>query len=232
MCTARCASPLVLLIAALFVSIAPWSAIAEEKKVSEPEDSAIASIKGYIADQEVDTARNRWKEQLPPPPLTKFDPSHNYYWNLATNVGDIKIRLMSEVAPKHVASTIYLTELGFYDDLVFHRVISRFMAQGGDPIGNGSGGPGYSYDGEFDKSVTHDEPMLLSMANRGPSTDGSQFFLTFVPTPHLDGKHTIFGKVVEGKGTVRELEKRGSQSGKTSEILVIEKATISFAPKN
>lgn len=232
MCTARRASSLVLLIAALFVSIAPGSAIAEEKRVSAPEDSAIASIKDYIAKEKVDTARNRWKEQLPPPPLAEFDPSHNYYWNLATNVGDIKVRLMPDVAPKHVTSTIYLTELGFYDDLVFHRVITRFMAQGGDPVGNGSGGPGYSYDGEFDRRVTHDEPMLLSMANRGPGTDGSQFFLTFVPVPHLDGKHTIFGKVVEGKGTVRELEKRGSQEGKPSELLLIEKATISFAPKN
>jgi cyclophilin family peptidyl-prolyl cis-trans isomerase len=145
-----------------------------------------------------------------------------------------KIRLMPEVAPMHVSSTIYLTRLGFYDDVIFHRVITGFhrvitgfMAQGGDPTGTGTGGPGYQYDGEFDRKVKHDEPGKLSMANRGPGTDGSQFFLTFVPTPHLDGKHTIFGEVAEGMGTVKELEKRGSRSGRPSERLVIEKATIS-----
>jgi cyclophilin family peptidyl-prolyl cis-trans isomerase len=111
--------------------------------------------------------------------------------------------------------------------VAFHRVIDGFMAQGGDPLGNGTGGPGYSYDGEFDKAVKHDAPGKLSMANRGPGTDGSQFFLTFVATPHLDGKHTIFGEVAEGMGTVRELEKRGSRGGKTTEPLMIERATIS-----
>jgi cyclophilin family peptidyl-prolyl cis-trans isomerase len=127
----------------------------------------------------------------------------------------------------HVSSTIYLTKLGFYDDVVFHRVIPGFMAQGGDPTGTGSGGPGYTYGGEFDPSVKHDKGGLLSMANAGPGTDGSQFFLTFVPTSWLDGKHTIFGEVVDGKGTLSELEKRGSSgAGRTTEKLFIERATI------
>jgi len=93
--------------------------------------------------------------------------------------------------------------------------------------GTGRGGPGYKYDGEFDSSVKHDKPGILSMANAGPGTDGSQFFLTFVKTPHLDGKHTIFGRVISGMDTVKALEKAGSRSGKTTEELVIESATIS-----
>ena len=109
---------------------------------------------------------------------------------------------------------------------VSNALISGFMAQGGDPLGNGRGGPGYKYDGEFDPSVKHDKPGLLSMANAGPGTDGSQFFLTFVATPWLDGKHTIFGEVVEGMDVVKQLEAGGSESGQTTTPLQIDKATI------
>ena len=161
------------------------------------------------------------------PPKASFTAGVSYFWNLETNKGAIVVKLMPDVAPMHVSSTIYLTRLGFYDDTVFHRVIQGFMAQGGDPTGTGRGGPGYKYDGEFDRSVKHDKPGLLSMANAGPGTDGSQFFLTFVKTPHLNGKHTIFGRVIKGMDTVKELEKSGSRSGKTKEKLLIESATIS-----
>jgi cyclophilin family peptidyl-prolyl cis-trans isomerase len=105
-------------------------------------------------------------------------------------------------------------------------VISDFMAQGGCPLGTGTGGPGYQYAGEFGR-VKHDKPGLLSMANAGPGTDGSQFFLTFVATPWLDGKHSIFGEVVEGTETLRALEAAGSSSGKTKEPLSIRAASIS-----
>ncbi|RLT35148.1 MAG: peptidylprolyl isomerase [Chloroflexi bacterium] len=159
----------------------------------------------------------------------EFDAATEYFWELETNVGAITVRLLPAVAPMHVASTIYLTRLGFYDGLKFHRVISEFMAQGGCPLGTGTGGPGYQYAGEFDPSVKHTRPGLLSMANAGPGTDGSQFFLTFVPTPWLDGKHTIFGEVVEGMPVVEALEARGSQSGQTTEALSITKATIRVA---
>jgi cyclophilin family peptidyl-prolyl cis-trans isomerase len=134
---------------------------------------------------------------------------------------------MPDIAPMHVSSTIYLARLGFYDGVIFHRVITGFMAQGGDPLGQGIGGPGYDYDGEFSPSARHDRPGLLSMANAGPGTDGSQFFMTFVPTPHLDDKHTIFGEVIEGMETVKQLEKRGSNSGGTSEELLMQTTTIS-----
>jgi len=187
---------------------------------------ATDTLRDFIAQQKIDTSTPGWKTRLPRPPKASFDPAQTYYWNLDTNVGNIKVKLLPQSAPMHVTSTIYLTELGFYDDVAFHRVIPGFMAQGGDPLGRGTGGPGYQYAGEFDPKLKHDKGGMLSMANAGPGTDGSQFFLTFVATPWLDGKHTIFGEVVEGMGTLQELERRGSPSGQTREKLVIRKARI------
>lgn len=169
---------------------------------------------------------NAWKVQLEKPEMMTFDKNTAYFWVLETNKGTIKIKLMPDVAPMHVTSTIFLTRKGFYDGLSFHRVIPGFMAQGGCPFGNGTGGPGYQYEGEFSPNVKHDKPYLLSMANAGPGTDGSQFFITFVATPHLDGKHTIFGNVVEGKDVVKKIEAAGTSSGKPKESLIINKARI------
>src|SRR5262249_7907232 len=134
-------------------------------------DVAIAQIQGFIQSQKIDTKQPGWKTQLPRPPKATFDPAHTYYWNLDTSVGSGKVKLLPASAPMHVTSTIYLTELGFYDDVPFHRVIPRFMAQGGDPLGKGTGGPGYQYAGEFDPKLKHDKPGMLSMANAGPGTD-------------------------------------------------------------
>jgi len=192
-------------------------------------DIAIAAIDRFIAEQSIDRSRSDWKTRLPRPPQADFDASKRYFWDVATNVGDIKIQLMPDVAPMHVSSAIYLARLGFYDGVIFHRVITGFMAQGGDPLGRGTGGPGYDYDGEYSKSARHDRGGLLSMANAGPGTDGSQFFITFVATLHLDDKHTIFGEVVEGMETVRQLEKSGSSSGRTSDKLLMYTTTISVA---
>jgi len=174
----------------------------------------------------IDKSSPMWRVNVPKPEMMTFSGGETVYWHLKTNVGDMKFRLLHDSAPMHVTSTIYLTELGFYDDLLFHRVIPGFMAQGGDPIGNGTGGPGYEYEGEFEASIVHDRPGLLSMANRGPGTDGSQFFITFVPTPWLNGKHTIFGEIAEGDEVLKELEKRGGPGGQTTEELKILKATI------
>lgn len=189
-------------------------------------DSALAAIDEFIASQSVDTANDRWRTGLTRPPGIEFDADSGYFWDLETNVGKLSIRLMPDVAPIHVGSTIYLTKLGFYDGLAFHRVITQFMAQGGCPLGTGTGGPGYEYGSEFDPGVRHDRPGLLSMANAGPGTDGSQFFLTFVPTPWLDDNHTIFGEVIDGMETLKALEVRGSGDGATTEHLEITKATI------
>lgn len=195
----------------------------EECTINQP---ALETIDSFIAEQSVDSSDPGWKTSLRKPPVLSFDADAGYYWDLDTNLGAVAVRLMADVAPMHVSSTIYLTRLGFYDGLIFHRVITDFMAQGGCPLGTGTGGPGYEYDGEFDSRVKHDKPGLLSMANAGPGTDGSQFFLTFVATPWLDGKHTIFGEVVEGMDTVRALELSGSQSGEPSKQLEIRTASV------
>jgi len=169
---------------------------------------------------------NAWKLQLKKPELMTFDSGKDYFWILETNKGTIRIKLMPDVAPMHVTSTIFLTKKGFYDGLIFHRVIPGFMAQGGCPIGTGTAGPGYKYAGEFKPNVKHDRPYLLSMANAGPGTDGSQFFLTFKATPWLDGKHTLFGEIVSGQDVMKKLEAAGSPKGTPKEKLVIIKGRI------
>jgi cyclophilin family peptidyl-prolyl cis-trans isomerase len=188
--------------------------------------AGLAEIQRYIDSQKIDKTKPGWKVRLPKAPFDVSFKGVKVTWKLETNVGDITIKLMPEVAPKHVASTVYLTRVGFYDDVPFHRVIPGFMAQGGDPTGRGNAGPGYQYAGEFDPNVKHTKGGLLSMANAGPNTDGSQFFLTFVPTPHLDGKHTIFGEVVSGMDTLKKLEEKGTQGGQPTGPLKIVKATI------
>ncbi len=115
---------------------------------------------------------------------------------LHTNKGDINLNLEDEKAPLTVANFVNLAKRGFYDGISFHRVIPDFMIQAGCPLGTGTGGPGYRFEDEFDSSLKHDKPGVLSMANAGPGTNGSQFFITHVPTPWLDGKHSVFGSVV------------------------------------
>ncbi len=168
----------------------------------------------------------RWRLHLTKPELATFDTEASYFARVTTTKGDILIRLFADTAPMHVTSFLYLSQLGFYDGLAFHRVIPGFMAQGGCPLGSGTGGPGYQFEGEFDSDRRHDRPGLLSMANAGPGTDGSQFFLTFVETPWLDGNHTIFGEVVEGKETLAALEALGSESGRPQENVKMERVTI------
>ena len=201
------------------------SASAAEEKTMAATDPAIAAIDKQIADAKIDKTNANWKSRLPKPTKVSFTSGKKYIWVLDTNKGVIEVQLLPDSAPMHVTSTIFLTDLGFYDGVIFHRVIPEFMAQGGDPTGSGRGGPGYQYDGEFG-GAKHSKPGMLSMANAGPGTDGSQFFLTFVATPFLDGKHTVFGEVTKGMDTVKTLEKSGSPSGTTKEKLEIKKATI------
>ena len=117
----------------------------------------------------------------------------------------IKAELYPEIAPVSVNNFISLIQKNFYDGLIFHRVIKGFMIQGGDPTGTGMGGPGYSFEDEFSPDLRHDGPGVLSMANAGPGTNGSQFFITHVATPHLDGRHTVFGKVLKGQDVVNSI---------------------------
>lgn len=198
------------------------------KKVTPggPKDKAMQQIDQQIAKANVDKTKSGWRTTLPKPTPVTFDPAKKYFARMETNKGTVLIHFLPETAPMHVTNFIYLTRLGFYDGLAFHRVITNFMAQGGDPLGNGSGGPGYGFGGEFSPNVKHEKGGMLSMANAGEGTDGSQFFLTFVPTPWLDGKHSIFGEVTEGMDVVKKLEAAGSQSGKTSEPLKMVKVTV------
>jgi cyclophilin family peptidyl-prolyl cis-trans isomerase len=131
-------------------------------------------------------------------PAMQIDPSKSYQATIKTDLGDIVISLESEKTPKTVNNFVFLAQEGYYDDVIFHRVIPNFMAQGGDPTGTGRGGPGYNFEDEFHPDLRHDGPGVLSMANAGPNTNGSQFFLTHVATPHLDNKHSVFGKITDG----------------------------------
>lgn len=143
-------------------------------------------------------ASQRWSQ----PPAMEIDPAKQYKATITTSRGDIVIQLAPEHAPKTVNNFVFLARQGYYDGVTFHRVISDFMIQGGDPTGSGRGGPGYTFEDETRNNPLKHETGVLSMANAGPSTNGSQFFITHSPQPHLNGKHTVFGKVIEGQDVV------------------------------
>ncbi len=142
------------------------------------------------------------------PPKMMIDPEKDYQAIFHTEKGDITVNLFQDLVPNTVNNFVFLAKEGFYDETFFHRVILNFMVQGGDPTGTGSGGPGYRFDDEFHDELKHNKPGILSMANAGPNTNGSQFFITHVPTPWLDGKHAVFGEVVEGMDVVFDIPAR------------------------
>ena len=136
----------------------------------------------------------------------KIDLKKSYTAIIDTNRGAITLNLYAAQAPRTVNNFVCLARDGYYDGVTFHRVINDFMIQGGDPTGTGRGGPGYTFKDEFDTKLKHDKPGVLSMANAGPGTNGSQFFITHVPTPWLDGKHSVFGQVIKGQDVVNAIE--------------------------
>lgn len=147
---------------------------------------------------------NQWTKS----PEFQLDLKKKYTATFKTDNGDIVVWLFADRVPQTVNNFVFLARQGFYDNTFFHRVIKDFMVQGGDPTGTGRGGPGYSFRDEFDPKLKHDKPGMLSMANAGPNTNGSQFFITHVPTPWLDGKHAIFGQVVTGMDVVLSIPER------------------------
>ena len=147
------------------------------------------------------------KQWTSAPPMT-IDPAKQYFATFKTEKGDIRVQLFADKAPKTVNNFVFLARQRFYDNTTFHRVIAGFMAQGGDPTGTGSGGPGYKFADEFHPDLKHDSAGILSMANAGANTNGSQFFITYAPTPHLDGAHAVFGKVVSGMDVLNRLTPR------------------------
>jgi len=146
------------------------------------------------------------------PPALEIDVKKSYQAVINTDKGKIVIELFASKVPRTVNNFVFLSRQGFYNDTIFHRVISDFMVQGGDPTGTGMGGPGYKFEDEFDSSLIHDKPGMLSMANSGANTNGSQFFITHVPTPWLNGKHAVFGKVIGGMDVVMAIPERNPQA--------------------
>ena len=147
------------------------------------------------------------KQYSGPPPIS-IDLSATYQATIKTDQGDIVLQLYAAETPNTVNNFVFLAKDGYYDGGIFHRVIKDFMVQGGDPTGTGRGGPGYSFKDEFHPNFRHDQAGILSMANAGPNTNGSQFFITHVATPWLDGKHSVFGKVVDGLDVVLAISER------------------------
>ena len=141
-------------------------------------------------------------------PEMALRPNTEYYATFHTSKGSIKVRLFAEETPITVNNFVFLAQQGYFDGTTFHRVIKNFMVQGGDPTGTGTGGPGYRIKDEFHADLRHDRPGMLSMANAGPNTGGSQFFITHTATPWLDGKHAIFGEVVDGMDVVHAIRER------------------------
>jgi cyclophilin family peptidyl-prolyl cis-trans isomerase len=162
-------------------------------------------------------------------PEMVINTENEYEAIITTNKGDIRLELFDDEAPLTVNNFVFLANQGFYDGVIFHRVLPDFMAQGGDPTGSGTGGPGYSFEDETDNGLAFDKRGLLAMANSGPATNGSQFFITFAPTPHLNGNHTIFGEVIEGDGVLSALtliDPSGQQAPADATPDVIERIEI------
>jgi len=141
-------------------------------------------------------------------PEMVIDSKKKYTATISTDKGDMVVELFADKAPKTVNNFVFLAREGFYDGTIFHRVIADFMVQGGDPTGTGTGGPGYRFADEFHPGLKHSKPGILSMANAGPGTNGSQFFITHVATPWLDGKHAIFGQITSGMDVLMSIPPR------------------------
>jgi len=186
------AIPLVLVIIGLF-----WAA-------ESPAPGASGSISAHPSAGES-------MADAPTAPSGALDTTKTYTARLKTQRGDIVVELYADRAPLTVENFVNLARNGFYDGTTFHRVIPGFMAQGGDPTGTGTGGPGYQFGDEFHPTLRHSGEGILSMANAGPGTNGSQFFITLGPTPHLDDRHSVFGRVVEGMDVVRSIRERDPQ---------------------
>jgi cyclophilin family peptidyl-prolyl cis-trans isomerase len=198
------------------------------KSSPAPVDAAVKSIDAQIAKNAADKKDPAWKTKLKAPAMAKFDPAKSYYARMVTNKGEMLIKLKADAAPYHVTNFIYLARMGFFDGTKFHRVMKGFMAQGGDPLGLGTGGPGYNFNAEISPKALHNAPGVLSTANTGqPGSDGSQFFIMFRPYPSLDGHYTVFGQVEEGLETLKAMEAVGNPGdGPPTSPLNIVKVTI------
>lgn len=154
-------------------------------------------------------------------PEQVLEPGVDYRAVLCTEAGPIYVDLFEELTPITVNSFVFLAQQGYYNNTTFHRVIADFMAQGGDPTGTGRGGPGYKFQDEFHPSLKHDKRGVLSMANAGPGTNGSQFFITHGPTPHLNNRHSVFGQVIEGEDVLMSIPERDPSNVNAPAVKII-----------
>ena len=176
-------------------------------------------------------SRGVTRQYSSPPPMG-LDPEADYVADFRTNQGSFKVRLFSTQTPVTVNNFVYLAQNNFYDGLIFHRVIEGFMIQGGDPTGTGGGGPGYQFQDEIVPGLVFDAPGKLAMANAGPGTNGSQFFITVAPTDWLNGNHTIFGEVVEGQDVVTAISRVATGPRDVPvQTVVIERIDIAQSPR-
>lgn len=196
------------LIASACSPTATPTAVATPEPTTPPPTQTVAAPTSPAATSDP-AARNGMYTAAPP---MQIDPQKYYVATLVTEKGDITLELYADKVPHTVNNFVFLAREGFYDNTTFHRVIPGFMAQGGDPTGTGTGGPGYTFADEFDPTLAHDRVGVLSMANAGADTNGSQFFITFTPTPWLDDRHTVFGRVIDGLDVLFSLRERDPET--------------------
>ncbi len=196
------------LIASACSPTATPTAVATPEPTTPPPTQTVAAP-APPTDTSDPAARNGMYTAAPP---MQIDPQKYYVATLVTEKGDITLELYADKVPHTVNNFVFLAREGFYDNTTFHRVIPGFMAQGGDPTGTGTGGPGYTFADEFDPTLAHDRVGVLSMANAGADTNGSQFFITFTPTPWLDDRHTVFGRVIDGVDVLFSLRERDPET--------------------
>ena len=180
----------------------------------------------------ISSGRTGTRTQYSSPPSMILDSSSEYVADFRTSYGNFRVELLASETPVTVNNFVFLAQQGFYDGLTFHRVIENFMIQGGDPSGNGTGGPGYVFQDEIVAGLAFDAPGKLAMANAGPGTNGSQFFITTVPTPHLNGGHTIFGLLTEGQAVVNAISRAATNNRNAPlQRVVIERIDIIQSPR-
>jgi len=223
-----------IVVTAFALALAAGTAFAQDQPAKPDAPAAADTTKKAAATKtthaSVDAAVKdpAWKTKLKMPTLVKFDPAKGYYARMVTNKGEMLIKFKPDVAPFHVTNFIYLARMGFFDGTKFHRVMKGFMAQGGDPLGNGTGGPGYGFNLEVSPKALHNAPGVLSTANTGqPGSDGSQFFIMFNAYPSLDGHYSVFGQVEDGMETLKAIEAVANPGdGPPTSPVTITKVTI------
>ena len=191
-----------------------------------PETSPSPETKPVACGAEAPKSAGEEKPMYDKPPKMQIDPEASYTAVLDTSCGTIELELFADQTPMTVNNFVFLAGEGFYDGLTFHRIIPDFVIQGGDPAGDGTGGPGYQFEDEIVDRLKFNEPFLLAMANSGEDTNGSQFFITTGEPKHLNGLHTIFGRMTKGEDVVKQIEAVGSSGGVPSETVYIERVRI------